>query len=238
MPSPPETISAPGFARDQVGIDARGVEAGDEVAVDLGIGRTVETAPQEVIAIAAQELILAERADQGVIAEATHENVGTGTARQQVVAKAAIELVLQLAARHVVATDGPHQHVAGGAEARADDLDPGLPGIEVFGGDVAGRAVEPDQQAAILQRRQRIALVRSARRIVDLHLMPDEIAGHAEALLNDMAGEVPGQQEAILQPDRIDRRVGHLEVDAGVEPGLEREDVGGHPIVGAPDPYR
>src|SRR4030095_5831504 len=60
------------LGRGPVRIDGSGSQAGDEVAIDLGIGRTVETAPQEVIAIASQELVLAESADQGVIAEATH----------------------------------------------------------------------------------------------------------------------------------------------------------------------
>src|SRR5262245_35411679 len=75
--------------------------------------------------------------------------------------------------------------------------------------------------------------VRSGCRIVDLDLPPDEVAGHAEALLDDGAGVLPGEEEAVLKSDRIDRRVGHLEVAIGGKPGLQREDAGGYPIVGA-----
>src|SRR5262249_41351667 len=67
---------------DQVGSDAGGGQASDEVAVDLGTARPADTPPHQTTPIAADELILAEGADQSVIAETAKEDVGTRATRQ------------------------------------------------------------------------------------------------------------------------------------------------------------
>jgi hypothetical protein len=180
-------------ARDDIGAGIDGDEVcasgcgepRDQIAIDLRVGRTAEPAPEQVISVLAQELILTAATDDGVIAEATEAGVGTGAHGDEVIAETTMQLVAERAAVDGVVADRADKHVARGTRARADNGDTGLAGIHVLGADGAVGVLVPEQHQTIVDAGAGMQRRRAGIRGADQDRIPNQVAGHIEALAVD-----------------------------------------------------